>query len=140
MNRSNSILDETLEEADHDIDGEMTEHTGTNANATTAIAGTSTTTSTSSTRATSTPGNNTTTNNVTVTIDNHDVVANSTPASAATTTNTATESSAVEEEDADIREQLKLKCLLSIKLEWKDDNEIILVRENGNKKTYSLNK
>ena len=45
-----------------------------------------------------------------------------------------------EDEDEEIVRQLVLKCMLTVKLEWKDDNEVTIARENGEKKTFHMDK
>ena len=40
-----------------------------------------------------------------------------------------------EEEDEEQIRQLVLKCMLTVRVEWKDDNEVTVTRENGEKKT-----
>ena len=44
----------------------------------------------------------------------------------------------VDEDDEDVVKQLVLKSMLTVKVEWKDDNEVTITRENGDKKSLTL--
>ena len=43
-----------------------------------------------------------------------------------------------DDEDEEMVKQLVLKSMLTAKVEWKDDTELTIVRENGDKKTFTL--
>jgi len=42
------------------------------------------------------------------------------------------------EDDETTMQQQVVKCYLAVKLEWKNDNEITLLRENGETKSFKL--